>query len=1060
MRYNLFVLLTFSLMTSIVWSQEDYRCWAPADGVPIRQGHHIEWRNPSSAVRTEGELAGEVAYVWSDCRSGDRDVYLQVITPEGEFKFEENGIVVANGRDRQEDPVALACGDGGWIIAWEDYHIFDDPLDGIPNNEIYCTKVNDNGERLWGLDAYGLRVSLYRSNKQNLSIIEDRDGGCIIAWDEYRRGWEYGIYGMHITVNGERDVRWGENGSLLTTPVRDQNDKQVMSDNAGGMIICWQHPGQRDGGNTRAQRVSEAGELLWGRLGGISVCPLQTFQFRARLCSDGQSGAFISWVDRRNREESGLDIYIQHVDQNGNLLWGDVAGGLPFCTTEFDQNDVQIVASGNGEAILIWEDERDFEGEYNLYGMKISGNEEMIRLWEPEQGVPIAVADRNIDNPKLCMNGEEDAFIIFESERARGENEIDIHMQHFNSDGERLLGESGIAICAVDDKDVHNRLVTVINPTANGGCNIGWSDFRTGSCAIFTQSISADGETRYQENGTAVAQGISHNALFPKLLSRDDGRSILIWQDGRYGDQGCVPFVQFLSDEGEDVAVEFETGGIPATVSEEGGATDIDAILCDNGNTILVWQDHHQIEGHDNPPYTILLQKISREGELLWGDSGLICAESDFDQKSPQLCTDAENGVIVLWRAAENAEIDNIYAQRIDHDGELQWGDRGIQITDNNAGEIVEKIIPDGNGGVVFVWKSFNMESDDDLYVQRISLDGEKLWGEEGQVLCDQFNKQRHPVLVTHQAGYVVVWTDGRDDELGAPQDNIYGQFIDTNGNLLWEETGFLICGAEGHQQYPDVTISNDGNIWIVWEDDRRRHKDIYVQKIRNSIDEQGRPAVLFIDNGTNICGVDGDSKSPKITHDGNNGVWVVWKDYGQEIYWSDVFATHLRSNGRRFDGWERYGNMVCGGLYSQRNPELSLLTSNGEDGCVIVWEDNRSTGREEITNIYMQRLDDDMVSVYEKPRELIPSEYSIDSVYPSPFNSQTVVIFTTPQDGQVSLGLFDISGRFIRQVSSDWFPAGKHRISVDGENLSAGTYIVKLEAGGFVSDVKVTLVR
>src|SRR5436309_2026881 len=51
------------------------------------------------------------------------------------------------------------------------------------------------------------------------------------------------------------------------------------------------------------------------------------------IAPDGASGAFISWVDRRNGlSGSNDDLYLQRVLPSGNLAPGWPADGLPVCT--------------------------------------------------------------------------------------------------------------------------------------------------------------------------------------------------------------------------------------------------------------------------------------------------------------------------------------------------------------------------------------------------------------------------------------------------------------------------------------------------------------------------------------------------------------------------------------------------------------------------------------------------------------------------------------------------------------------------------------------------------
>jgi len=81
-------------------------------------------------------------------------------------------------------------------------------------------------------------------------------------------------------------------------------------------------------------------------------------------------------------------------------------------------------------------------------------------------------------------------------------------------------------------------------------------------------------------------------------------------------------------------------------------------------------------------------------------------------------------------------------------------------------------------------------------------------------------------------------------------------------------------------------------------------------------------------------------------------------------------------------------------------------------------------------------------------------------SAYPNPFNSTTTIRFTIPSSSSSSLTLHDLTGRQVRECVSADVRAGEHTYQLNGEGLSAGIYLVRLEAGGSSMVRKVVLVR
>jgi len=83
-------------------------------------------------------------------------------------------------------------------------------------------------------------------------------------------------------------------------------------------------------------------------------------------------------------------------------------------------------------------------------------------------------------------------------------------------------------------------------------------------------------------------------------------------------------------------------------------------------------------------------------------------------------------------------------------------------------------------------------------------------------------------------------------------------------------------------------------------------------------------------------------------------------------------------------------------------------------------------------------------------PAEEIPEAYYLSSPTPSPFSRRTQVRFGLPRESEVSLKVYDLSGREVRTLISGRRAAGLHTASWDaGEGVPPGVYFLRLEAEG-----------
>jgi hypothetical protein len=84
----------------------------------------------------------------------------------------------------------------------------------------------------------------------------------------------------------------------------------------------------------------------------------------------------------------------------------------------------------------------------------------------------------------------------------------------------------------------------------------------------------------------------------------------------------------------------------------------------------------------------------------------------------------------------------------------------------------------------------------------------------------------------------------------------------------------------------------------------------------------------------------------------------------------------------------------------------------------------------------------------------------------PNPFNPQTTIAYELASPQPVQLAIYDTRGRQVRAlVHGDVMPAGRHSLvwdgrSDDGRELPSGVYLSRLEAGGVVSQGRMTMVR
>lgn len=90
----------------------------------------------------------------------------------------------------------------------------------------------------------------------------------------------------------------------------------------------------------------------------------------------------------------------------------------------------------------------------------------------------------------------------------------------------------------------------------------------------------------------------------------------------------------------------------------------------------------------------------------------------------------------------------------------------------------------------------------------------------------------------------------------------------------------------------------------------------------------------------------------------------------------------------------------------------------------------------------------------------VLPSSFALTSIYPNPFNGQTVISFDLNEAGMVDVGVFDLTGRRVATVLQGNLESGSHKAVWNAETASAGVYLVKVNAPNGVRTSRMALVR
>ncbi|MBU0519207.1 T9SS type A sorting domain-containing protein [bacterium] len=226
-----------------------------------------------------------------------------------------------------------------------------------------------------------------------------------------------------------------------------------------------------------------------------------------------------------------------------------------------------------------------------------------------------------------------------------------------------------------------------------------------------------------------------------------------------------------------------------------------------NPITLQLSADRTLVVLRHGPSTGPVYQIIDRYGRLEFPESQLLWpAVSQVDDGYLRVISDGDGGAIVGWENMAPPQDPGISVQRINSLGEIQWGDsaRFVFSWENSYWGIIGwDICARSGGGFFAVMSQDDSGLPDNLYLQRLDNNGNRMWSETGIVACPSNNQTTEPIVISDESGgCYIIWKDFRSTTYG----KLFMQRYDSDGNRMWEpDSGRFICYHTWfHQVIPD----------------------------------------------------------------------------------------------------------------------------------------------------------------------------------------------------------------------------------------------------------------
>jgi hypothetical protein len=229
---------------------------------------------------------------------------------------------------------------------------------------------------------------------------------------------------------------------------------------------------------------------------------------------------------------------------------------------------------------------------------------------------------------------------------------------------------------------------------------------------------------------------------------------------------------------------------------------------------------------------------------------------------------------------------------------------------------------------------------------------------------------------------------------------------------------GYIVAGywwdPSGNAGSEIVLIKTDGSGEVVW-----------LQTYGPGVKNRGHSVCQTFDGGYAVTGF------TKPSDPGGWHIYLMKTDSLGTVLWDRVFST---------SGILDQGNSV-----QQTSDSGFVITGvRGWDVCLIKTDENGLIGIEEQSP---------------GPRSRI-SDVRLLQNHPNPFHNSTVISYSLPATTQVTLAIYDITGRLVETLVNETQQPGIHRVRWDRKTNPSGVYFYSLRVGEFSETRKTVLIR
>lgn len=477
----------------------------------------------------------------------------------------------------------------------------------------------------------------------------------------------------------------------------------------------------------------------------------------------------------------------------------------------------------------------------------------------------------------------------------------------------------------------------------------------------------------------------SGDQVVPKIKATSDGGCYISWYDNRNGNYDV--YLQRLNPQGEKLWA--SDGLLISDHPQDTWVTDYDLAVDQNDNAILVFNDIRN--GSDNG-WDVFAYKISPSGDFLWGPDGIglspvVNSESEM---SPKVTVTSAGNYVFAWTRSGAEDV--VALQKLSTDGDKLWGTDGISIVgQQNSNASHPQLVAAENDSVIVLWKNMvgsYPSTKTFLVVQKITPDGTFAWNADGVVVYDNgdISSYYDPVICSDaRSGAFISW----EEQPTSSESYVSVGHVNADGSLAYPVNGIKV--ATGSMQLhwkPSISFNSSLNkLFVFWleTNSSQNQYGIYGQKM----DWAGNR--LWGDDGKVFIPLGGRSISFISTAGTDTSVYVGYFQNSTANAYDEGVKCFLSDT----NGGFIWGPVILSAAGLGQKDDLGL-SLNSRAQALFAWTDERNDNGD----IYAQNINPDgtlglLAANLSQSEMLVPEKSILFQNYPNPFNPTTSISYS-----------------------------------------------------------------